>query len=213
MRWLPGVTVLLWALSLWLLLGVLRGPGLFLRVRRLISVLICGSLTAALTVLLIVLQLFYVVSHEEVVATVRTRWLEPGRFELVYTPASRFSGAAQQDPPLRVVLEGNQWAISGGLVKWHPWLAVTGLKSYHRPVRLSGQFSDLKRQQAAPHSIYPIDKSVDRIWELLYRASPYLPFIDAAYGSSAYVYVDPDETQEVSVSATGYLIRRARHNR
>ena len=50
---------------------------------------------------------------------------------------------------------------------------------------------------------------LDRFWEAMYWADPNLPFVDAAYGSAAFAYVEPGRVQEVSVSITGYLIRRS----
>ena len=85
-----------------------------------------------------------------------------------------------------------------------------GVRSYHQPRRLSGQCADLERQRAQPPTVYPLAPDVDWIWELAYRLDPYLPFVEAVYGSSAYAYVEAGVTQEVYVTPSGYLIKRGR---
>ena len=99
---------------------------------------------------------------------------------------------------------------SGGIVKWHSWLTALGLPSYHRAIRVSGQFSRIGMQRAHRPSVYPLGGGVDWLWEMLSRIAPSLPFIEAAYGSSAYVNAEPDGVYQVSVTPTGYLIKRGR---
>ncbi|MBI3321223.1 MAG: hypothetical protein HYZ91_03020 [Candidatus Omnitrophica bacterium] len=115
--------------------------------------------------------------------------------------------------PQRILLRGDQWVVSGGIIKWHPWLTMLGLKSYHKPMRISGQFSSLERQRLQAPAIYALEPGVDRLWEGLYWVAPSLPFIEAVYGSSAYVSVDPGITQEIYVTPSGYLIKRAHSQR
>ena len=105
-------------------------------------------------------------------------------------------------------MRGNQWSISGGIVKWHPWLTAMGLKSYQRPLRLSGQFADLERQRTNFPTVHPLASQTDWVWEWLYRLDPYLPFVEAVYGSAAYAYVEPGVIQEVFVTPSGYVIKR-----
>ena len=167
---------------------------------------------------------------------VTTRRLAPEEFELTYVPmtmgGSSFDvaqdGSKDGERPstsLRTLilslskderrrttrifrLRGDQWTISGGIVKWHPWLTALGLRSYHKPSRVSGQFSELQRQRHNWPTVEALEPDTDRFWEVLYWADPYLPFVEAAYGSSAYVYVEPQWVQEVYVTPSGYLIKR-----
>ena len=53
-----------------------------------------------------------------------------------------------------------------------------------------------------------LEPGVDRVWEWLYRAEPSVPFIDAVYGSAAYVYVESGTIQEIYVTPSGYVIKR-----
>ncbi len=202
MRLLVLATVIIWALTLWLGVGVLRVRGVVHRLKRLVAALGCGMVGIGLTALVVLLHSFQMFAGETLVARVSTARLSPEEFELTYVPVR----GAQ---PQRVRLRGDQWSVGGGVVKWHPWLTMFGVPSYHKPLRLSGQFSRLERQRAQPPTVEVLDPTGDRVWETLYRVSPWLPFIDAVYGSCAYVYVEPAVTQEIYVTISGYLIKRA----
>jgi hypothetical protein len=163
--------------------------------------------------ILIILRLFHAFAGETLVATVTTRRLSPEEFELTYTiPAAQLPPGVAAKPPSSatqlVRLRGDQWAISGGIVKWHPILAAFGLKSYHKPMRLNGQFSDLRRQRSHLPTICALEPAVDWFWQGLYWSDQRLPFVEAVYGSSAYVYVEPQSVQEVYVTPSGYMIKR-----
>ena len=197
-------TAVVWLLGLWAVLGVLKGPGVFRRVRKLIDAVVLVILGLVLAGLLVISRAFLSFSGETLVARVTTQRMSPLEFELTYAPVG--AGHAQ-----RFRLRGDQWMVSGGIVKWHPWLTAMGWASYHKPMRLSGQFSKLEQQRKQPPSVEPLyEPGVDRVWEALYWADPALPFVEAVYGSSAYAYVEPNAAQEIYVTPSGYLIKRVR---
>ena len=198
-------TLLMWFMALGLGMSAVRRPGLVRKLRRLLVAAVFAILGILLGALLILLHLFYAFSGETLIAQVTTQRLSPGEFELTYTPAN-----SPEDLSTRIHLRGDQWSISGGVVKWHPWLTAVGVRSYHKPMRLSGQFSNVEQQRTHLPTVYPLEPGADRFWEALYWADPYLPFVEAVYGSSAYVYVEPDVVQEIYVAPSGYLIKRAR---
>lgn len=197
-------TAVVWLLGLWAVLGVLRGPGIFRRVRKLIDATVLVILGVLLAGWLVIFRAFVSFSGETLVAHVTTRRVSPLEFELTYTPAGE--GHARQ-----VRLRGDQWMVSGGIVKWHPWLTALGWASYHKPMRLNGQFSKLEEQRRQPASVEPLhEPGVDKVWEALYWTDPALPFVEAVYGSSAYAYVEPGAMQDIYVTPSGYLIKRIR---
>ena len=206
MLFLTAATLIVWLLSFWAVAGFLRGRGFLCKLKRLFLAAGLASLGVLLSLLLVVLQAFQTFSGESLIARVTTRRLTPEEFELVYTPMS----AAGAGTAKTVHLRGDQWAISGGIVKWHPWLTALGLPSRHKPTWLSGQFSSLERQRARPPTVEPIEFAADRLWQAFYWADPYVPFVEAVYGSSAYVFVEPGSVHEVYVTSSGYLIKRLR---
>lgn len=203
--WMKAMVVValsLWLAAGWLLILAARRRGPIRRLRRLLGACVCIAIGVALVSVGAVMHLFQVFSDETFVAEVSTRRLSPQVFELSYTPTKIPVGT------ITVRMRGDQWAISGGIVKWHPWLAALGLKSYHKPIWVSGQFSKLEQQRSHLPTVYALTPEIDQFWETLYRADPYLPFIEAVYGSSAYAYADPGVTYDVYVTASGYMIRR-----
>jgi len=204
MAFVAVAAIVMWAMSLWWMVSALRNPrGLIRAIRRVVAAAICAGVGLLLSALLVLLRVGDAFTERTLVAQVATRRLSAEEFELTYQPAR--GGHAS---PIQMRLRGDQWSISGGIVKWHPWLTTLGLKSYHKPMRLSGQFSRVAQQQAQRPTVYPLAPDLDLIWQVWYRAAPLLPFVEAAYGSSAFVYVEPQMIHEVYVTPSGYLITR-----
>ena len=206
MALLATATVMVWVFALVCGIRVFARGGWLVRVRRLLVAMGSAAVAVVCSSLLMLLQAFHAFTGETLVATVTTQRTAPQEFILTYHPAEW----VQEMPGQAMSLRGDQWAISGGLVKWHPWLTSLGLASYHKPLRISGQFSQLDQQRAQPPTVQALAPGTDWFWEALYRAAPYLPWVEAVYGSAASVYVEPDAVQEVYVTPTGYLIKRKR---
>lgn len=195
---------LAWLFALWGWIRVIRTHGLVNRFRYLFEAVIVTVISLVLSTIVVVLYAFQAFAGETLVARVSARQLAPMEFELTYQPAG-----SQASAGVTAQLEGDQWMVSGGIVKWHPWLTMLGLKSYHKPLRLTGQFSRADLQRSHLPTLTLLAPEIDRFWEALYGADPYLPFVEAVYGSAAYAYVEPGVVQEIYVTPSGYLIKRA----
>lgn len=205
-------TLIVWLIAIATLLHAVKASGLASRLKLLAAASIWMLLGALMAGGLILLQLFQAFAGETLIAQAVATKRSPAQFELVYTPlGSGPPGAvatASSERTKHLILEGDQWAISGGIIKWHPWLTGLGVRSYHKPMRLSGQFADVAQQRAHLPTVYALEPAADRVWELFYRLDRYLPFVEAVYGSSAYVYVEPNVAYEIYVTPSGYLIKR-----
>lgn len=202
---LSVAALVFWVLSLWLA-ATAFGAGILKTLKRLLAAAALACVGMLLSGALLLLHVFQAFAGETLVAKVTTRRLSPTSFEVSYTPLG-----VEDARTKRVQLEGDQWWLSGGIVKWHPWLTTLGVHSYHKPMRIGGQFSRPTSETQRPQSsILELEPVADQFWEVLYRLDPYLPFIEAVYGSSAYVYVEPRWAQEVYVTHSGYLIKRGR---
>lgn len=196
--------VLAWAFAAWAVAAGIRGPGLVRRLQALVVGLALACLALLLTGGMVLLRAFESFAGETLVARVRCHRTGPEAFALTYLPAD-----APPSSVRTISLRGDQWAITGGIIKWHRWLTAAGVPTYHRVLRLSGQFSDVARQRRELPTVEPLSSGSDLLWELLYEADPYLPFVEAVYGSAAFVYVEPGRVQEVYVTPSGYMIKRA----
>ena len=195
--------MLLWLIALVATVKTLRGEGFLRSLQWFLTGLCCAGAAGVLTLLVLLLQAFHAFTAETPVATVRATRISSQEFELAYLPSGHDEAETQ-----RYRVKGDQWAISGGVVKWHRWVTAAGVPSYHKPMRIGGQYSRVEQQRAEPPTAYDLGSDVDTLWELLYWMDPYLPFIEAVYGSSAYVYIEPNVAQDVYVTPTGYLIKR-----
>ena len=206
---MPGSWLIIGLIACWglCLLGVLelfRNPGFWRKVHSLIVALMGASIGAALVAFWLLVHTFDVFSKSQPVATVEVERISKDEFELTYKAV----GSKQTRVPKIFRLRGDQWTISGGMVKWSSWLNMIGFSNYHKPMRISGQFSDIRRQRLVAPTVHALGPERDVLWECLYRMDPYLPFIEAAYGSSASVSVEPQMTYEIYVSPFGYFIQR-----
>ncbi len=199
--WITLAVLAVALLSLW---SAISKGGVFRRVHRLATAGVLGAIGVLLAALYGSLSACIAFSGEALVGTVRTRATGPQAFELVYEPA-------KEAPPSAVTkmqLRGDQWRFSGAVVKWHPLFSVFGVRSYHRPLSISGQFSSLEKEASQRPTVEAIGPGRDKLWEMLYWVGPKLPFIEAVYGSAAYGYVDPRSVHEVYVTPSGYMIKR-----
>lgn len=180
-----------------------RSRGVWAMLRRIALSGMAIALGALCLGLWIALHSFEAFARSVPVAEVRCRWTGPQQFELTYLELRQ--GIAQ--PPRVFRMRGDQWSISGGIVKWHPWLTSLGLPSYHRPARISGRFSRTAEEVRAPPTAYALDGESDRVWWWCSRVSRWLPFVDAVYGSAAFMTVNPATRYLIEVTPSGYLIR------
>ena len=184
-----------------------KAGGMIAALRRLAVSACCLGLGVLCLALALALRSFEAFAGSRPVAEVRCRWTGPKEFELSYVSLRGGVAAAQ---PRVFRLRGDQWSISGGVIKWHPWLTALGLPSYHRPGRVSGRFSRLEDETAAAPSAYDLDGEFDRVWWWFYRLDPALPFVQAVYGSAAFTFVNPAVRHILEVTPSGYLIRQER---
>ena len=196
-------TIIAWVLCVGCFLGVVKTRGLLRQLQGIVIAVGFGAVAVLLSSLLAVLRACEAFSGETLVARVSARWVGPDEFELTYLPAGRPSMEAR-----RARLHGDQWAVSGGVVKWQSWLTVLGWPSYHKPMRLEGRFAQAERMQTYLPSVALLAPEPDRLWVWWFRYGSRLPFVETVYGSAAYVFVEPQRLAEIYVTPSGYLIKR-----
>jgi len=192
-------------------LAAWRGGGPFTRFRRLVAGALLVGVGGLCVGLFVALRSFEAFAAETVVAEVRCRWTGSKQFELTWTPAT--SSPTERPQPKTFQLQGDQWSVSGGIVKWHPWLTALGFSSYHKPTRISGRYARTDEETASTPTAFPLNGDFDPVWWWFHRYDRFLPFVDATYGSAAYLYVNPALVVEVRVSPSGYLIKSKRPER
>lgn len=142
---------------------------------------------------------------EALVARLDTRRLGPQH----YAVGIEFPDGSRR----RVELNGDQWQLDARVIRWDARAVVLGAPALYRLDRLSGRYRDAAIESTATKSV--VDFSSDRplaaldAWRLKQRFPQWLPWIDADYGSAAYLPLVDGGAFAVTLAPTGGLIARA----
>ena len=106
------------------------------------------------------------------------------------------------------LIRGDEWQMDARVIKWHGWAQLLGLNAQYRLERISGRYSDIEEEQLKPRTVYSL-KSGNEIdyWKLINNYKKWLPWIDAHYGSAAYLPMADNTTYSVSLTQTGLIAR------
>lgn len=138
---------------------------------------------------------------EAAVAVIEAHALAPQRWAVsVTTPA----GARHE-----VELGGDQWQLDARVIKWKPGAILAGAPALYQLDRIGGRYADIAREREAPRSVFALSTphALD-LWQLTRRFPRWLAWVDADYGSSAYLPLVDAGRYEVSLAAAGGLIAR-----
>jgi hypothetical protein len=107
------------------------------------------------------------------------------------------------------VLRGDEWQLDARVIKWSPRAIELGARPLYRVDRLSGRYRNAAQAGATPPSV--VDLSGERLldlWQLKREFPQWLPWIDADYGSAAYLPLVDGASYRVTLSPLGGLIAR-----
>jgi len=108
-----------------------------------------------------------------------------------------------------VQLSGDDWQLDARVIKWTPRAVSLGAQPLYRVERISGRWRDTAKAQSTPPSIAAIggDGVLD-LWQLKRRYPAWLPWVEADFGSAAYMPLIDGARYEVTLAAAGGLIAR-----
>lgn len=146
------------------------------------------------------LHTYEVFTYEEPVAEVRFEELGAQYYRLYLIP----EGKAAQTFEIR----GDEWQIDARVIKWRGLANLAGMRTVYRLERISGRYRDVKQERVDVRSVYDLSAldGLD-IWSLSRKNHKYLPWIDAVYGSAAYMPMAHQARFKVSVSTSGLVVR------
>jgi hypothetical protein len=138
---------------------------------------------------------------EALVARLDTRELGAQHFAVtIITP----DGAQRE-----VALAGDDWQLDARVIKWDTRAVVLGAPPLYRLDRISGRYRDAERESAAPKSVVALSTaSTPDLWTLKRRFPQWLPWVDADYGSAAYLPLVDGGQFTVTLAAAGGLVAR-----
>jgi len=160
---------------------------------------------AALAVLAMTLGLalrgYRLLMVEQPIATLAARQTAPQQFALrIDFPDGSHRSAN---------LTGDEWQLDARVIKWTPRAIELGARPLYRVDRLSGRFRGAEQAAATQPSIVDLGgESMPDLWQLKRRFPQWLPWIDADYGSAAYLPLIDGASYRVTLSPVGGLIAR-----
>ncbi|MBI3318847.1 MAG: hypothetical protein HYZ90_06895 [Candidatus Omnitrophica bacterium] len=152
------------------------------------------------------LRSYHLLTREELVAAVRVEAAPKGSaygFFLEVTPVSGSASRAAWKFPMH----GDQWAIGGEILKWHPWAHLVGFQTCHKLTRVSSRYQTAESELSRPRSAHDLQGGSGLFWGWLHRHGGRLPFVEAVYGNAAYIPARPGGRFGVYVTPSGYLIK------
>jgi len=106
-------------------------------------------------------------------------------------------------------LSGDQWQLDARVIKWRGTAVMLGATPLYRLDRLSGRYRDAAQARTQPPSLVdlggagPLD-----LWGLAQRHPAWLPWLDADFGSAAYLPMVDGGRFLVTLAPAGGLIAR-----
>ncbi len=139
-------------------------------------------------------------AHEQPALEARFTRVAPQQFDALLTYPS---GQSQL-----FSLQGDEWQVDARVLKWRGAANVLGFDAAYRLERIGGRFSDIDRERTAPRTVYALHPParVDT-WSLLRGYRSHLPWVDALYGSAAYLPMTDGAAYRVTVSQSGLIAR------
>ena len=140
-------------------------------------------------------------ASEALVADIDTRQLGPQRFAIDIALPDGTRQAAE--------LAGDEWQLDARVIKWDPRAVVLGAEPLYRLDRVSGRYRDARQEAEAPKSVVPLSTPtrVD-LWQMKQAFPKWLPWVDADYGSGAYLPAVDGGHFKVTLAAGGGLVAR-----
>ncbi len=174
---IPGLLLLI--IAGLLLAGIRRthGWGRFLR-----SAAGIGFLLLALAIggLSLALHNYLRFGDDIPVARLSMKQLGPQHFQVTFVPASGSTRLLD--------LHGDQWEVDARVVRWKVPAQLVGFPPLYQFERIGGRYLNILQEREAMRSVHALnDNPWFDVWTLKHRFPRMLPFVDADYGSGAYL--------------------------
>jgi len=191
-------------LGLWLLVAGMRRMGK----KKIVSgcgegLCGCGLLVLAVAVAAVALNLhtWNRLTNEQQIATLY--------FEQLTTPQEFVVTLSYPDGPMhRYALEGDEWQLDARVLKWDAKANLLGLDARYKLERLSARFRDLERERRGPRSVHDLAETAGLdIWAAAREYPQWLPWVDAVFGSAAYLPMANGAEYQVALSQSGLIAR------
>jgi len=195
----PALLMLLLALMLFAAGRRARGVGRLLR--GLIG-MVLFLLALALGGLAVVLHDYLHIADDVAVAHLTMKRLGPQHFQVEFTPVA--TGTRRN-----VDLKGDQWEVDARVIRWNMPAQLAGFPPLYQLERIGGRYRAIAQERASPRSVEALnDETQFDIWTLKHRYPTWLPFVDADYGSGAYLPMVDGGSFDLYLNTRGGLVAK-----
>lgn len=109
--------------------------------------------------------------------------------------------------PRSFELHGDEWQLDARVLRWKLPAALAGAPPLYRLERLSGRYGDPKQELEAQRSVHTLaETAFPDLWTLRRQFPGALQFVDADFGSAAYLPLLDGASYRVSLSPRGGLV-------
>jgi hypothetical protein len=138
---------------------------------------------------------------EALVAELATRQLGPQHYAIDIELPDGTRQAAE--------LTGDEWQLDAHVIKWDIRAVALGAPPLYRLDRVSGRYRDPAQEASAPKSVVVLSNPTRLdLWQMKQRFPRWLPWVDADYGSGAYLPLVDGGRFSVTLAAAGGLVAR-----
>ena len=109
----------------------------------------------------------------------------------------------------RTQLAGDEWQLDARVLKWSGLATVLGFEPVYRLERLSGRYYSVAQERSARRTIESftiVDSGFD-LWSTLRLSDNWVPWVDAVFGSAAYLPMRDGAHFRVTIGSSGLLAR------
>lgn len=176
--------------------------------RRLLSATVEGlggglfvALGALVGALGLNLHTYQRLTYEQEIAVLEFRQLAPQRYLATLRAPGSTTGR-------RYELLGDEWQLDARVIKWHGVANLLGLDSRYRLERLGGRYREVADESARARSVHALAEERGLPLTIL-AEQDWLPWLDAYYGSAAYLPMADAAEYRVSLTQSGLVARPA----
>ncbi len=181
-------------------LGHLRKARVLASVRKFTGLLVFSLVTASTSFLLIGIQGYQALTHEQVIAKVSI--IPNGGQYFVAT--IRFDNGTEQF----FHLSGDEIMFEANVLKWKAWSNILGLKTAYRLDRIRGRYASIEDEKNKPITLFPLVEAGSpdiADWREQYQPLSFL--LDVEHGSASFASAAQKRSFELMMTTNGLLLR------
>ncbi len=105
-------------------------------------------------------------------------------------------------------IHGDEWQLDARIIKWEGYATLVGFDTAYRLDRFSGRYRDLTQERADVRSVYDVSQPPQfDMWVMAKDYNKWIPWVDAIYGSAAYLPMADNADFAVSLTTSGLAAR------